>query len=84
MQQHLNLRQNVCEKHFTIALSLTGDLNIAATICRFNEKTDMVILDGAAVEGCSLVNLLHKHEVAVETHFGQYLKLINFVMLYRL
>jgi hypothetical protein len=50
----------------------------------FNEKTDMVILDGAAVEGCSLVNLLHKHEVAVETHFGQYLKLINFVMLYRL
>lgn len=48
----------------------------------FNEKTDMVVLDRAAVEGCSLVNLLHKHEVAVETHFGQYLKLINFVMLY--
>jgi hypothetical protein len=47
----------------------------------FNEKTDMVVLNRAAVEGCSLVNLLHKHEVAVETHFGQYLKLINFVML---
>jgi hypothetical protein len=48
----------------------------------FNEKTDMVVLDRAAVEGCSLVNLLHKHEVAVETHFGQYLKSINFVTLY--
>jgi hypothetical protein len=47
----------------------------------FNEKTDVVVLDGAAVEGCSLVKLLHKHEVAVETHFGQYLKLIDFVKL---
>jgi hypothetical protein len=42
-----------------------------------NQKTDMMILNGAAVEGCSLVNLLHKHEVTVETHPRQYLKQLN-------
>lgn len=42
-----------------------------------NQKTDMMILNGAAVEGCSLVNLLHKHEVAMETYSCQYLKQLD-------